>query len=127
MDKLTLKTVTLEIEHSQEEKEKMKTYLPAEEEYSRYRSGTELKSKNIGNNCIRLWLSSVVNWNGDAAPCCYDAEGLFTFGNVFEKSFKAVWLNDKYAGFRGAVLQNKKNIKMCSNCPGTLFGLTLNE
>ncbi len=127
VDKLTLKTVSLEMEHTKEELEKMKNYLPGKEEYSRYKSEGKLRAKKVGNNCIRLWLSSVVNWNGDVAPCCYDAEGTFTFGNAFENSFKKVWLNDRYANFRKAILRNKKNIKMCSNCPGTLLGLTLDE
>ena len=131
VDKLTLKTVTLEIENSRKELEKMEQFLPAREEYGRYaKSEKELKiKKTLKNNCIRLWLSSVINWNGDVVPCCYDAEGIFTFGNAFEKPFKKIWLNDKYAKFRETISKskNKKSFKMCSNCPGTLFGLTLDE
>ncbi|MFH1575612.1 MAG: radical SAM protein [Candidatus Nealsonbacteria bacterium] len=129
VDKLTLKTTTLEIENSKEELEKMKQFLPVNEKYRRYaKSEKELKvKKTVKDNCLRLWLSSVINWNGDVAPCCYDAEGVFTFGNAFEKSFKEIWVNDKYMKFREAILKNKKSVKMCSNCPGTLFGLTLNE
>lgn len=127
VDKLTLKTVSLEIEHTKEELKKMTDYLPRKEEYSRYQKGKGFKAKKITNNCIRLWLSSVINWNGDVAPCCYDAEGVFTFGNAFETSFKQVWLNEKYVNFRKEMVKNKKDIKMCANCPGTLFGLTLDE
>jgi len=127
VDKLTLKTVSLEIENTKEEREKMKNYLPTKEKYSRYKDDDKLKAKRVGNNCIRLWLSSVVNWNGEVVPCCYDAEGNFAFGNAFKKPFKEIWMGDKYTNFRKAVSTNKKNIKMCSNCPGTLFGLTLNE
>jgi len=129
VDKLTLKTVTLEIENSKEELEKMEQFLPANEEYSRYgKNENELKRKKIvKNKCIRLWLSSVINWNGDVVPCCYDAEGIFTFGNAFQKPFKEIWLNDQYAKFRETILKNKKSVKMCSNCPGTLFGITLDE
>jgi len=129
VDKLTLKTATLEIDTSKEELEKMKQFLPTKEEYSRYvKSDEELKrKKSVKNKCIRLWLSSVVNWNGDVVPCCYDAEGVFTFGNIFEKPFKEIWTNDKYVQFRKNILKNKKSVKMCSNCPGTLLGLTLDE
>ncbi|MDP3990738.1 MAG: radical SAM protein [Candidatus Nealsonbacteria bacterium] len=129
VDKLTLKTVTLEIETSKEELEKVKEFLPTKEEYNRYlKSEKELKRKKpVKNKCVRLWLSSVINWNGDAVPCCYDAEGVFTFGNTFEKSFKEIWVAESYIKFRETVLKNKKSVKMCSNCPGTLFGLTLDE
>ncbi len=129
VDKLTLKTVTLEIETSGEESAKMKQFLPTKEEYSRYAKNEKglKRKKPVKNKCIRLWLSSVINWNGDVTPCCYDAEGMFTFGNAFEVPFKKIWLSDQYAKFRKTVLKNKKGLKMCSNCPGTLLGLTLDE
>lgn len=130
-DKLTLKTVTLEMEteKSKEELAKMKQFLPEEEKYSRYaKNENELKRKKpVKNQCIRLWLSSVINWNGDVVPCCYDADGIFTFGNAFGKSFKEIWTGNNYIKFRKTVLENKKSIKMCANCPGALLGLTLNE
>ena len=127
VDKLTLKTATLEIETSKGELEKMEQFLPTKDEYRRYmKNEKELKSKKpIKNQCIRLWLISVINWNGDVVPCCYDAQGVFTFGNVFEQPLKEIWANDQYAKFREIVLKNKTSIKMCSNCPGRLFGLTL--
>lgn len=127
VDKLTLKTATLEIETSKEEAEKMKHYLPVNSRFSRYQeSEGELKRKKpVRNTCLRLWLSSVVNWDGNVVPCCYDPEGLFIFGNAFEEPFQKIWTNEKYVRFREAILKNKKSIKMCANCPGTLFGLTL--
>lgn len=129
VNKLTLKTVTLEIENAKDQREKMEQFLPDREEYGRYAKDKKdlAVKKTVKNNCIRLWLSSVINWNGDVVPCCYDADGVFTFGNAFEKSFREIWLSDKYVKFREMILRNKKNIKMCSNCPGTLFGLTLDE
>lgn len=128
-NRLTLKTVSLEVENSKDESEKMGQYLPTEEEYSRYfKNGKGLKrKKTIRQKCVRLWLSSVINWSGDVVPCCYDTEGRFTFGNAFEKPFKKIWVSDKYLKFRETILKNKKSIKMCSNCPGTFFGVTLNE
>jgi len=127
VNKLTLKTAGLEmIDIKEGEIEKMKEYLPTKERYGRY--DKDLKNKKpIKNKCIRLWLSSVINWSGDVVPCCYDAENVFTFGNIREELFKEIWINDKYAQFREAILKNKKSVKMCSNCPGTLLGLTLDE
>lgn len=127
VDKLTLKTVSLEVAGSQKESGEIGQFLPAKEEYSRYKKeGGELRrKKSIKNQCLRLWLSSVINWNGDVVPCCYDTEGIFTFGNVFKEPFGKIWVNDKYRKFRESILENKKSIKMCSDCPGTLFGVTL--
>ena len=128
VDKLTLKTATLEIETSKEELKKMEQFLPTKNEYRRYQKTEKLKIKRgIKNKCIRLWLSSVINWNGDVVPCCYDPEGMFNFGNIEKKSFREIWTDDKYAKFRETILKNKKTIKMCANCPGTFLGLTLND
>lgn len=127
IDKLTLKTANLEMDRTDPNPERMEKFLPTEEYHSRYvknEGGLKIK-KSLKNKCVRLWLSSVVNWNGDVVPCCYDPEGIFTFGNAFQAPFKKIWLNDKYAKFREAVLKNKNNIKMCANCPGTLLGTTL--
>lgn len=127
IDKLTLKTASLEMDRTDPQPDKMEKFLPTSEDHSRYnKQGEKLKIKKmLKNNCVRLWLSSVINWNGDVVPCCYDPEGIFTFGNALEEPFKKIWINDKYAKFREVVLKNKNNIKMCSNCPGTLFGTTL--
>lgn len=129
VDKLTLKTATLEIETSKEELKKMEQFLPTKDKYRRYLKGAgKLKIKKpVENKCIRLWLSSVINWNGDVVPCCYDPEGLFNFGNIDKIPFKKIWADDKYAKFRETILKNKKGIKMCANCPGTFLGLTLND
>lgn len=129
VNKLTLKTANLEMDRTKPRAEKMEEFLPIGDDYSRYQKrgrGLEIK-KIIRNKCIRLWLTSVVNWNGDVTPCCYDPEGLFTFGNIFREPFKEIWLNDKYIKFRETILKNKNNIKMCANCPGTLLGLTIDE
>ena len=131
VDKLLLKTVSLDVDYTRDQIEKMKQYLPKDSNYSRYQidyQNSSLKRKTkIKNSCMRLWVSSVINWNGDVVPCCYDADGNFTFGNMFETSFKEVWNGSKYITFRRKILLNKTNIPMCSNCPGNLFGLTIGD
>ena len=53
-----------------------------------------------GERCWRLWRSSVINWDGGAAPCCYLTDKADDFGDVSESSFKEIWNNDKYTSAR---------------------------
>ena len=120
VDKLKIKTVNLEMEVTGE-KEKMKKYLPKDEEHSRYKIDTLVKKDVAQNKCERLWLSSVINWDGSVVSCCYDPNRKYEFGNCFEEgSFKAVWNNNKYQNFRKAILKNKQSISMCKECFGKL-------
>lgn len=127
VDKLTLKTLTLDI--SQEDnKDRIAEFLPSSEKLSRYemKEGKLKRKAGIKNDCKRLWLSSVINWDGSVTACCYDPNREFELGNVFkEGSFRKVWNNDNYRRFRKIILKNKKSVKMCENCPGKLMGMNL--
>jgi len=121
VDDLKLKTLNLEME-VKGEKEKYKNMLPEDEKYSRYKKN--LKKKDISQGCKRLWLTSVVNWDGSVSPCCYDPNRSIGLGNMFEQgSFKGVWNSKKYQAFRKAVMKNKEKILICKDCPGHLTGL----
>jgi hypothetical protein len=37
-------------------------------------------------------------------------------GNLKGKSFKEIWRDGEYAGFRKQVLAGRKNIDICANC-----------
>ncbi len=122
VDALKLKTVNLEME-VKGQREKNKKYLPRDENYSRYTKNLEKKDATpLG--CTRLWLSSVVNWDGSVSPCCYDPNRMLDLGNVFKSgSFRSVWNSEKYKAMRKAVIENKSAIIMCRECSGKLMGL----
>jgi len=125
VNKLTMKSVLLdEVEHlSDEEKQQ---FLPKNPKYSRYSGNLQKKQEVNSKYCSRAWLSSVVNWDGSVAPCCYDFDCKLDFGNAFETSFKKVWTGQKYVEFRSQILKDKGVYKICKTCPGTLFNFTLN-
>ncbi|MBU0530804.1 MAG: SPASM domain-containing protein, partial [Nanoarchaeota archaeon] len=126
VDRLKLKTVSLEGANALGfggDKEKIKKYKPKEDKYTRYTSS--MRRKELKNECIRLWVTSVVNWDGSVSPCCNDPNRVFDFGNVFETGIRRAWNSPKYIGFRKAVLNNKGNISMCANCSGKLMGLDI--
>ncbi len=126
VDKVTLKTVSLDVFQSGD-KEKMSKFLPSDENLSRYtKKGNEIERKIKNNKCKRLYFSSVINWDGSVSPCCYDPNRKYEIGNMFKAgSFKKVWNNEKYRKFRESVLKNKQNMNMCKNCSGNLMGLNV--
>jgi len=122
VDALKLKTVNLDMESAGHE-EKNAKYLPKEWKYSRYSKNLNRKDA-IPRGCTRLWMSSVVNWDGSVSPCCYDPHRIFDMGNMFsEGGLGRVWNSEKYNALRRAVRKNKQAIVMCRQCPGRLTGL----
>ena len=124
VDKLTFKTVNIKYGPGAV-KEKIENFLPQNDTFSRYLHRSARRKVYLKNKCYRLWFSTVINWDGEVVPCCYDAAGSFSFGNIEEAGFKPIWNNLNYRRFREAVLRDKEKIELCKDCPGTLLGLTL--
>lgn len=70
--------------------------------------------------CIRPWYHMTIQWNGDVAPCCYDANCDINLGNVFEYGVKKVWNGKKMKNFR-KIMKRQYNgeeiINICQKCP----------
>jgi MoaA/NifB/PqqE/SkfB family radical SAM enzyme len=47
-----------------------------------------------------LWRSSVINWDGGAAPCCYLTDKTDDFGDVSDTPFSTIWNNPSYRAAR---------------------------
>lgn len=93
--------------------------LPSIEKYSRYKkepNGKWVIKGKQQNSCWRMWNSCVVTWDGNVVPCCFDKDAEYAMGNTYSKSFKEVWKNQQYKGFRKSVLHSRKNIDICKNC-----------
>lgn len=95
------------------------TLMPSKERFSRYRKredGTyEIKSHH-GDYCRRLWVSSVLTWDGLVVPCCYDKDAENKFGDLSKQSFKEIWLGSKRKKFIRKVFTDRSDIKICMNC-----------
>ena len=93
--------------------------MPENEQYSRYklnRKGTfELKQPG-GNHCWRMWSGSVITWDGQVVPCCFDKDATHAMGALTKETFRQVWNNSKYQNFRNAVLTKRQGIDICRNC-----------
>jgi radical SAM protein with 4Fe4S-binding SPASM domain len=95
------------------------TLMPTNEKYSRYKrtfSGKYILKGDPGNHCWRMWSGSVLTWDGKVVPCCFDKDAQHSMGSLDKQSFQEIWRTEKYRNFRQAILSNRKEIDICSNC-----------
>lgn len=129
VDKVTFKTVGFQIDKSGKLEQKFEVFLPTNEAYSRYKKieNAIIRKEEAPNECERAWYSSVITWDGDITPCCFDPNREYYLGNVFKDGgFKALWNSQKYQKFRKMILTNKQSIPICKNCTGKLSPLNMN-
>lgn len=93
--------------------------MPEKEEYSRYKldenNKYSLKNK-LYNHCWKMWHSSVITWDGNVVPCCFDKDASHPMGSLSDNSFTSIWQNKSYSDFRTALLHQRGNIDICKNC-----------
>jgi radical SAM protein with 4Fe4S-binding SPASM domain len=98
-------------------------YLPKDKNYWYYDEDAFergiLKPKVLPENeCVWIWNSIQINWNGDAVPCCRDPNGQHILGNVFEEGLSRVFNGQKARDFRRQILTDQRNIDICRLCSG---------
>jgi len=95
-------------------------FLPEKEELRRYdlSGGEDLVVKGQPAwGCKVLWYSSMVNWNGAVAPCCFDKDVDFEMGQAFDGgTFGEIWQGKAYMDFRRKILADRSSEDMCRNC-----------
>jgi radical SAM protein with 4Fe4S-binding SPASM domain len=92
-------------------------YLPDMEALRRYeRKGKEWETKRTYQSCKRLWFSTMIDWNGNVVPCCFDKDEEFLMGNAIKEDFGEIWHNEKYNLFRRQLIVKGRKAAMCRNC-----------
>jgi len=95
-------------------------YLPEDKSFRRYdfNGMSRCIKSTLPNWCKFLWYGAVLNWDGFIAPCCFDKDGEFVYGNAFQSqsSFKDVWDGDKRRKFQIQIMQDRALFPMCRNC-----------
>ena len=95
-------------------------FLPDSDELRRYdmSQGEDLVVKGQPvRGCKVLWYSSMVNWDGAVAPCCFDKDVDFNMGQAFDGvSFGKIWQSKAYTEFRQDILRDRRTVDMCRNC-----------
>jgi radical SAM protein with 4Fe4S-binding SPASM domain len=93
-------------------------FLPDNEKFRRYEIGNgfyKVKGE-LKNHCFALWRTSVITWDGNIVPCCFDKDAHFIFGRLNGRSFNHIWQSEEFRVFRKKVLSDRKGVTMCSNC-----------
>ena len=101
-------------------------YLPKDRRYwfydeEAFERGILKPKKLPDNECVWIWNSMQLNWDGTAVPCCRDPNGKFPLGNVFEKGIKSVFNGEEATAFRRQILTDQGNVSICKLCSG--YGL----
>lgn len=94
-------------------------FIPDNNSLSRYKKnadGTYQIKNKLLNHCWRMWRGSVITWDGQVVPCCFDKDATHRFGDVSKQTFSEVWRSEQYNNFRQAVLRSRKEIDICTNC-----------
>lgn len=109
VDKLSLKSAWFLDKRLEE---KFKYIIPKNKKYQR--------KIEASGYCIKPWYHMVIQWNGDVAPCCYDADCNINLGNVFDKGVRAIWNGKKFKNLRKTMkkqYKGEKLIPICQKCP----------
>jgi radical SAM protein with 4Fe4S-binding SPASM domain len=113
-DKFLVKTAQVYTDKQAEE------FLPQNEEFRRYEQdggGDMVVKGQPQRGCKVLWYSSMVNWNGAVAPCCFDKNVDFNMGDAFgDATFAQIWGDKAYKDFRRRILKDRTSVDMCRNC-----------
>ncbi len=115
VDKISVKSAQIH------KPEKSSEILPPENlAYSRYKqdeSGKFHLIKKKRKYCRRQWTGAVITWEGDVAPCCYDKEAKYAYGNLKNHSFRELWHSRQAMQFRENLFQRRNVPDICKDCP----------
>ncbi len=92
---------------------------PSIDKYKRYEklNGKLILNKKLKNRCKRILFTSVITWDGQVLPCCFDKDANFSFGNIKDKNFfKNIWNSEKSTDFRKRVFTKRDSVSICRNC-----------
>jgi len=93
--------------------------MPANQNYSRYRQqddGTYALKNKIKNECWKLWHASLMTWDGQILPCCFDKDASHPLGRIDDASLKDIWRAPTYNNFRAQLRNGRGEIDICQNC-----------
>jgi radical SAM protein with 4Fe4S-binding SPASM domain len=93
--------------------------MPEDQKYSRYKKQADqtytLKRK-IKNECWKLWHASLMTWDGQVLPCCFDKDAEHPLGNINTSTLDEIWTSQPYRNFRAKIRKGRDQIDICSNC-----------
>jgi len=112
-DRVMIKSAQIEYPESIHE------WMPDRIKYRRYRRNSQgdwMLGGKLKNRCKRLWHTTVITTDGLVVPCCFDKLAHYPLGTIGKETISQIWRNRKYNDFRSRVLDNRKEIGICTNC-----------
>lgn len=67
--------------------------------------------------CPWVWNTAMIFADGSISPCCFDAHGSITLGNVKHDSLPSIWNNDNFKALRDRITRQPAAIQLCKKCP----------
>jgi len=113
VDRIFLKSVQIYEEND------YNNLLPSIDKYKRYEmlNGKLFLNKKMKNRCRRILFTTVITWDGQVLPCCFDKDANLSFGNINNKySFKNIWNSEKSTNFRKRIFTKRDSVSICRNC-----------
>ncbi len=97
--------------------------LPSDTTYWEYdpdafSNGILIPRKRLPSGCPWIYYSLVVQADGKVTPCCRDPKGTMVMGNLLERELGEIWNGLKFQNFRKKLLENQKDMDICSLCSG---------
>ncbi len=109
VDHMNLKAVNL-FEDRGSDEEKLFEYVP-QNGHKRYFIGEERYYRD--SVCPQLFAGAILA-NGDVVPCCFDVDGEYILGNVFQEDFERIWKNQKHRKFLREYFDRSN--QLCKTC-----------
>jgi radical SAM protein with 4Fe4S-binding SPASM domain len=93
--------------------------MPENPKFSRYKimgNGKYQLKNPMKNHCLRHWMTSVITWDGNVLPCCFDKDAQHILGNILSGDLPDILRNKESESFRKQLSKSRKSIDICSNC-----------
>ncbi len=75
------------------------------------------ENMRVDSTCGWAWSGTIVSWNGNVIPCCFDYNETCVMGNVFRAKFSEIWNGPEYRGLRRAIKNGWQAPRLCRDCP----------
>lgn len=77
------------------------------------------KRVKVRSPCYYLWKSFVVQWNGEAVPCCRDYDTKVVLGDLNKQTLIEIWNGKKLRKLRENSINGNFENGLCDNCYDT--------
>jgi len=84
--------------------------------FSRETFDNEIELREAMRKCKDSRQVFTILVDGSVVACCYDYNGILTFGNIFINNVIDIWNSNKYANFRKNVINGKAPGYCVNNC-----------